>query len=109
MMKAFQTNAYLFGANAPYLEELYESYLKNPGSVPDTWRQYFDNMQMVPAADGSAQSRDIAHAPIVQSFAERSREGTLRPRFMGGDASSARKQVFVQSLVAAYRPNKPQA
>jgi len=103
MMKAFQTNAYLFGANAPYLEELYESYLKNPGSVPDTWRQYFDNMQMVPAADGSAQSPDIAHAPIVQSFAERSREGTLRPRLMGGDASSARKQVFVQQLVAAYR------
>ena len=103
MMKAFQSNAYLFGANAPYLEELYESYLKNPGSVPETWREYFDNMQMVPAADGSAQSRDIAHAPIVQSFAERSREGTLRPRLMGGDASSARKQVFVQSLVAAYR------
>ncbi|MBU6190102.1 MAG: 2-oxoglutarate dehydrogenase E1 component, partial [Betaproteobacteria bacterium] len=102
-MKAFQSNAYLFGANAPYLEELYESYLKNPGSVPETWREYFDNMQMVPAADGSAQSRDIAHAPIVQSFAERSREGTLRPRLMGGDASSARKQVFVQSLVAAYR------
>ena len=102
-MKAFQSNAYLFGANAPYLEELYESYLKNPGSVPENWREYFDNMQMVPAADGSAQSRDIAHAPIVQSFAERSREGTLRPRLMGGDASSARKQVFVQQLVAAYR------
>ena len=103
MMKAFQSNAYLFGANAPYLEELYESYLNNPGSVPETWRQYFDNMQMVPASDGSVQSRDIAHAPIVQSFAERSREGTLRPRLMGGDASSARKQVFVQQLVAAYR------
>ncbi|MEY3664988.1 MAG: 2-oxoglutarate dehydrogenase component [Pseudomonadota bacterium] len=103
MMKAFQANAYLFGGNAPYIEELYESYLKNPGSVPDVWRQYFDNMQMVPAADGSTQSRDIAHAPIVQSFAERAREGTLQPRMMGGDAASARKQVFVQQLVAAYR------
>ena len=103
MMKAFQSNAYLFGANAPYIEELYESYLNNPGSVPEAWRQYFDNMQMVPAADGSAQSRDVAHAPIVQSFAERSREGTLQPRLMGGDAASARKQVFVQQLVAAYR------
>jgi 2-oxoglutarate dehydrogenase E1 component len=103
MMKAFQANAYLFGGNAPYIEELYESYLKNPCSVPDVWRQYFDNMQMVPAADGSTQSRDIAHAPIVQSFAERAREGTLQPRMMGGDAASARKQVFVQQLVAAYR------
>jgi 2-oxoglutarate dehydrogenase E1 component len=103
MMKAFQANAYLFGANAPYLEELYESYLNNPGSVPPVWREYFDTMQMVPAADGSTQSRDVAHAPIVQSFAERSREGTLKPRMMGGDVTTARKQVFVQQLVAAYR------
>ena len=102
-MKAFQSNSYLFGGNAPYVEELYESYLNNPGSVPDVWRAYFDNMQIVPAADGSPQTRDVAHAPIVQSFAERAREGTLQPRMMGGDAASARKQVFVQQLVAAYR------
>ena len=35
MMKAFQSNSYLFGGNAPYVEELYESYLNNPGSVPE--------------------------------------------------------------------------
>ncbi|MCL4702688.1 MAG: 2-oxoglutarate dehydrogenase E1 component [Burkholderiaceae bacterium] len=102
-MKAFQSNSYLFGGNAPYVEELYESYLNNPGSVPETWRAWFDSMQAVPAADGSTQTRDIAHAPIIQSFAERAREGTLQPRMMGGDAATARKQVFVQSLVAAYR------
>ena len=103
MMKAFQSNSYLFGGNAPYIEELYESYLDNPGSVPDAWRDWFDSMQAVPAADGSSQTRDIAHAPIVQSFAQRAKEGTLQPRLMGGDAAAARKQVFVQSLVAAYR------
>ena len=103
MMKAFQSNSYLFGGNAPYVEELYESYLNNPGSVPEAWRAWFDSLQAVPAADGSPQTRDIAHAPIVQSFAERAREGTLEPRLMGGDAATARKQVFVQSLVAAYR------
>ena len=65
MMKAFQSNSYLFGGNAPYIEELYESYLDNPGSVPDAWRDWFDSMQAVPAADGSSQTRDIAHAPIV--------------------------------------------
>ena len=103
MMRSFQVNSYLFGGNAPYIEELYESYLNNPTSVPDEWRAYFDNMQVVPAADGNAQTRDVAHAPIVQSFAERAREGTLVPRVMGGDAGTARKQVFVQSLIAAYR------
>ncbi len=103
MMKAFQSNSYLFGGNAPYVEDLYESYLNNPGSVSDTWREYFDNLQIVPASDGNAQTRDVAHAPIVQSFSERSKEGKLRPQLMGGDAASARKQVYVQSLVANYR------
>jgi len=103
MMKAFQANSYLFGGNAPYVEELYESYLNNPGSVPEQWRAYFDTMQMVPASDGNPQTRDVAHAPIVRSFAERAKAGTLQPRVMGGDAATARKQVFVQQLVAAYR------
>ncbi len=52
MMKAFRANSYLFGGNAPYIEELYESYLNNPGSVPEPWRAYFDGMQALPAADG---------------------------------------------------------
>jgi 2-oxoglutarate dehydrogenase E1 component len=103
MMKAFEANSYLFGGNAPYVEELYESYLNNPGSVPEQWRAYFDTMQMVPAGDGNPQTRDVAHAPIVQSFAERAKAGALQPRVMGGDAATARKQVYVQQLIAAYR------
>jgi len=103
MMKSFQGNSYLFGGNAPYVEELYESYLNNPGSVPEQWRSYFDSMQLVPAADGNQHTRDVAHAPIVQSFAERAKAGSLQPRVMGGDAATARQQVYVQQLVAAYR------
>ena len=103
MMKSFEANSYLFGGNAPYVEELYESYLNNPGSVPERWREYFDNLQHVPAADGNPQTRDVAHAPIVQSFAERAKEGRLLPQVIGGDATTARKQVYVQQLVAAYR------
>jgi 2-oxoglutarate dehydrogenase E1 component len=103
MMKAFRANSYLFGGNAPYVEELYESYLNNPSSVPENWRAYFDNLQAVPAADGSPDTRDIAHAPIVKSFAERAKEGHLQPQLMGGDIQSARKQVFVIQLIGAYR------
>jgi len=72
-MKFFQTNSYLFGGNAPYVEELYENYLSHPGSVPEQWRAYFDRMQSVPSSSGDILSRDVAHAPIVQSFAERAR------------------------------------
>ena len=39
---AYQGNTYLFGGNAPYVEEMYENYLANPGSVTENWRDYFD-------------------------------------------------------------------
>ena len=42
MMQQYRSNSYLFGGNAPYVEEMYEAYLDNPGSVPDNWRDYFD-------------------------------------------------------------------
>ncbi|HVK92678.1 MAG TPA: 2-oxoglutarate dehydrogenase E1 component, partial [Mycoplana sp.] len=103
MMRQFQANSYLFGGNAPYVEELYERYLDNPGSVPDKWRAYFDKMQLVPAADGSASTPDVAHAPIVESFALRAKENKLRPAVAPTDLSVARKQVHVQSIIAAYR------
>jgi 2-oxoglutarate dehydrogenase E1 component len=72
MMQETRSNSYLFGGNAPYVEELYEAYLDNPGSVPDTWRTYFDNLQHVPATDGT-EARDVAHAPVVESFAQRAK------------------------------------
>ena len=103
MMSAFRQNSYLFGGNAPFVEELYESYLQNPASVDEQWRAYFDNLQTLPASDGNHETRDVAHAPIVQSFAERAREGALQPQLMGGDVESARKQVHVAQLIAAYR------
>jgi len=102
-MRQFQVNSYLFGGNAPYVEELYERYLDNPGSVPEKWRAYFDQMQLVPAADGSPDSRDIAHAPIVESFAQRAKANAFVPKVASSDLSVARKQVHVQSIIAAYR------
>ena len=101
-----QSNSYLFGANAPYVEELYESYLDNPGSIPDQWRSYFDQLQLQPAADGREATRDQAHAPIIASFAQRARENTFtaRPAQASDQALAiAGKQVYVQSIIAAYR------
>ena len=56
------STSYLFGER-PYVEELYEAYLDNPGSVPDNWREYFDQLQHAPATDGQESTRDQAHAP----------------------------------------------
>ena len=102
MMQQYRSNSYLFGGNAPYVEEMYEAYLDNPGSVPETWRAYFDALQHVPAADGT-DSRDVAHAPVVESFAQRAKANAFGNKASGADLAVARKQVHVQSLIAAYR------
>ena len=103
MMKSFQLNSYLFGANAPYVEELYDQYLNDPGSVSDNWRRYFDAMQNVPAPSGALSVRDQAHSPVIESFAQRAKNNQFLPRVAERDLSVARKQVHVQSLIAAYR------
>jgi 2-oxoglutarate dehydrogenase E1 component len=102
MMQQYRSNSYLFGGNAPYVEELYESYLDNPGSVPDNWRAYFDRLQNVPAVDGS-EARDVAHQPVVESFAARAKANAFALKASDADLAVARKQVHVQSLIAAYR------
>ncbi|WP_420225708.1 2-oxoglutarate dehydrogenase E1 component [Pigmentiphaga litoralis] len=97
------STSYLFGGNAPYVEELYEAYLDNPGSVPDNWRTYFDQLQHMPAVDGNESTRDQAHAPVVESFAQRARSNGFLPRAADTDLAVASKQVHVQSIIAAYR------
>ncbi|QHJ00754.1 2-oxoglutarate dehydrogenase E1 component [Xylophilus rhododendri] len=100
---AYQGNTYLFGGNAPYVEEMYENYLANPGSVPDNWRTYFDALQNVPSADGS-DSRDVPHLPVVNAFAERAKQGGTRVVVASGaDSELGRKRTAVQQLIAAYR------
>ncbi len=100
--QAYQANTFLFGGNAPYVEEMYENYLANPGSVPETWRDYFDALQNVAAVDGS-NARDVAHLPVINAFAERAKQGGTKVVLASGDAEMGRKRTAVQQLIAAYR------
>ncbi len=101
-IQELRANSYLFGGNAPYVEELYETYLANPGSVPDHWRDYFDALQHVPAVDGS-NARDIPHTPVVSAFALRAKTGPARSISLNADVELSRKRVAAQQLIAAYR------
>jgi len=100
--QAYQANTFLFGGNAPYVEEMYENYLANPGSVPDTWRDYFDALQHVAAVDGT-NARDVPHLPVVNAFAERAKQGGTKVVLASADAEMGRKRTAVQQLIAAYR------
>nr|MBP7247134.1 2-oxoglutarate dehydrogenase E1 component [Brachymonas sp.] len=102
--RTYRSNTYLFGGNAPYVEEMYENYLANPGSVPENWREYFDNLQHLPALDGS-NSKDVPHQPVVNAFAERAKAGNTQALLDSGssEVELGRKRTASQQLIAAYR------
>ena len=89
---AYGSNTYLFGGNAPYVEEMYENYLANPGSVLPTWREYFDALQHVPAVDGT-DAKDVPHLPVVNAFAERAKSGQTKVVVASADLEMGRKQI----------------
>ncbi len=99
MMKETLSTSYLFGSNAPFIEELYEKYLENPGAVEPAWRDYFDKLANLPGA-GAYLGRDVAHAPVIASFAQRAKEGCLR---IAREAHGGEKQTKVLQLINAYR------
>lgn len=46
-LQIMQASSYLSGSNASYVEHLYESFLNNPDSVDEHWRQYFQSLIQV--------------------------------------------------------------
>ena len=96
MMMEMFGNSYLFGGNAPFVEELYEKYLDNPASVPDEWRDYFDKLAQMPGYV----SRDVPHAPVLAAFADLGKQSHQRP---SGAQVDEKKQVAALQLINAYR------
>src|SRR5678809_851839 len=101
VMRQFLDNSYLFGGNAPFIEELYEKYLVNPGSVPEEWREYFDRMQVLPGSS----AKDVARAPVEESFIQRAKKGEFSSsRTLPAEpVAPERLQVAALLLVTAYR------
>jgi 2-oxoglutarate dehydrogenase E1 component len=102
MFKQLLKNSVLYGANAPFIEELYEDYLQCSTSVPPEWRGYFDRLQQ---GKGEVK-KDIPHGPVIESFIrvekERRRNGHSSSQYEH-DASEERKQVSVLQIINAFR------
>ena len=43
-MEQFLRSSHFSGGNAAYIEELYETYLHEPNSVPEEWSSFFDSL-----------------------------------------------------------------
>ncbi|MGE0860142.1 MAG: 2-oxoglutarate dehydrogenase E1 component [Gammaproteobacteria bacterium] len=90
----------LYSANAPFLEELYETWLADPMAVSDEWRAYFASLQ----DDRSEARRDVRHSEVQN----RMLAAAASPRgaavtVVQDDARNAAKQVAVLQLINAYR------
>ncbi len=95
-MQMMRVNSSLFGVNAPFIEDLYEQYLLNPGAVSIEWRSYFDTLQGVPGS-----TTDVPHSPIQRAFAALPQ--TSAAHLVAPDADYERKQVKVLQLINAHR------
>lgn len=94
-MQSQQLSSYLSGANAGYLEALYECYLHDPNSVSPEWQAYFGNLA---GAFG-----DISHADIRHHLQQQAHHPRVFAQPMAGDVLQAHKQAAVDRLVLAYR------
>ncbi len=93
MMEELRATSTLFGSNAPFIEQQYESYLADPAAVGPDWRAYFDQLR-----DGA---QDVAHAPVIDSFIQLAKSRRLAAPLV--DAQAMHKQVLVLRLISKYR------
>jgi len=40
----FEKTSFLQGSNSPFIEKLYLQYLRNPLSIPQSWKEFFDGL-----------------------------------------------------------------
>jgi len=100
-MNMLQQTSLLDGGSGAYLESLYESWLRDPGSLPEKWCEYFDGLPQVNGQD----SGDILHSELRREFSRLT--GRLRGHriacMTGARLGQERKQVRVLQLINAYR------
>ena len=88
IMKEWESSSSLFGANAPFIEELYETWLGNPDAVPAEWAGYFVELR--------GDAKDVPHAPVVASFVELGKSRRVQGAMI--DATTMAKQVSTVHL-----------
>jgi 2-oxoglutarate dehydrogenase E1 component len=89
------------GSNAYFIESLYESYLLDPNSVEEDWRQAFHGLPIVQGSHGY----EIPHTVIREHFLQLARNRSRVVPVQASEHTSKhdKKQVAVTQMVAAFR------
>jgi 2-oxoglutarate dehydrogenase E1 component len=88
----------LYGGNADFLDGLYEQYLRDPASVEERWRTYFE--RLAPPAAG-----ERAHGPVQAGIAARAhqpRAAAQAPPDSATSGGASSKQAAVSRLVQIW-------
>lgn len=88
-LKTQYLTSHLSGANAHYVEALYEQWLADAASVPAQWQHIFKDL--------SPEQQDTHHQAIAHDFTD------LRPALAEGAGPADHKQAGVLRLINAYR------
>src|SRR5262245_59432554 len=98
-VKALRATSYLYGGNVAYIEELYETYLKNPEAVPQEWQDFFESLPKVTELG----TTDISHADIKNYFLQLAKQPRALQVPVSTDVLKERKQRHVEELIDAFR------
>ncbi len=85
------------GSNGGFIEDLYESWLREPDSVSADWRDYFQGLR-------GREAGDVPHSDaIARIVAAQKRNGHTQAVALPTDIAQSQKQAAVLRLVTAYR------
>ncbi|MBD1575852.1 2-oxoglutarate dehydrogenase E1 component [Vibrio sp. S11_S32] len=96
VMKAWLESSHLAGANATYVEDLYELYLSDPDLVSDEWKRVFE------ALPTQASQEEQPHSRVRDYFRRLAKE-TKHYNVQVSDPDVDAKHVKVLQLINAYR------
>ena len=83
----------LHGANAPYVEALYEAFLDDPASVTPAWRQFFSGF-------GNGTGPDVAHGPVQTALRHRLLTPRARDPRIASSAAARGMEPSIDRLIS---------
>ena len=85
-----------FGANAAYIEDLYEQYLVDPDSVGTDWKQWFDTFK-------GREAGDVPHSAVLSAVADAGRQAARGVVQAQASGAGDERERHVGRLITAYR------
>ncbi|MGA1193522.1 MAG: 2-oxoglutarate dehydrogenase E1 component [Kiritimatiellia bacterium] len=99
-MIAKPSSEHMFSGNTDFLESVYQQFLKNPLSVEESWRSYFESLR-----DGPGNETEPSQEDIRKYFRDNQPARAGQAYSMQGlhSLEMARKQSAVLRMIHAYR------